>query len=327
MKITAIAPTRISLFGGGTDVDPFASEYGGKVLNMAINLRHYATLIPVKKGLQSYIEAMGESRFLDFKSRPKNDPKFDLIYEILDFYIEKLPSHFIFEDTFDGLQSAGLGSSASAAVSMIGAFNRWLGLKRTKNQIAERAWASEIELGWVSGKQDQYASTYGGVNFFEFDKQVWNEPINKGICDEFIEWCLLVYTGKTRHSAFLQNQLKERMKSSKETIDALRAIRTLTWEARDALKKADYEKVGIMLGQEWELKKKSNPAVTNERIDGFYNIALKKGALGGKILGAGGEGHMLFIVNPNKRKQVIDNLGLQEIDFSIDYNGLETRIL
>ena len=340
MNIISRAPTRIGLFGGGTDLSPFCDEYGGKVLNMAINLRHDCLLsdwpwFTMKGGkgekMRWHIDALGyikDSILMPHRYRFKipergYDKKFDLIYEIIRSYGD-IGKGFMFTDKFGGLQSAGLGSSASAAVSMIGAFNRWLGIEQTKAEIAEKAWQMEINLGWVSGKQDQYASAFGGINFFEFDKKVWNAPISREIGTEFVKWCLLVYSGRTRHSAKLQEKLRKRMKAGQAT-EPLKKIRTLTWEGREALMGGDYEKVGYLLDKGWQLKKQSNPAVTNRRIDHFYSKARKTGALGGKVLGAGSEGHMLFIVQPKKRGKVLKAIGLQEIDFGIDWQGLEVR--
>ncbi len=321
MRIFAQAPVRISLYGGGTDLSPFCDEYGGKVLSIAINLRHRCSLSigSLGGGISSVVGALGKIGYL-FEL---TDPKFDLIKEILRSY--DLPNRqFTFVDEFDGIQSAGLGSSASAAVSMIGAFNRWLGIKQTKEEIAEKAWQMEINLGWISGKQDQYASALGGVNFIEFDKGVWHEPISRGVCEKFLPWCLLVYSGRTRHSALVQKKLRENMVNEK-AIKALRAMRTMAFEGKDALWHMDYRRVGELLADSWEAKKISNPAATNERINKIFKTAYANGAIGGKVLGAGSEGHMLFVVEPEKRKQLLDALKLQEIDFGIDWNGLEVR--
>lgn len=323
MKIIARSPARISLFGGGTDVDPFASEYGGKVLNMAINIRHKGILVPKEIGTYNEITAMNDCRKVNDLPNRGIDKKFDLIYEILRSY--EFGRTFWFEDKFEGIQSAGLGSSASAAVSMIGAFNKWLGIEQTKEEIAEKAWQMEINLGWISGKQDQYASVLGGVNFLEFDHKVWNEPIEKGICEEFVRWCLLVFSGKTRHSSDIQKKLRDNM-SNPKAISALKKMRTMAWEGRDALKKKNYHRVGQLLADSWEAKKVSNPAATNERLNGIFDKASANGAIGGKILGAGGEGHILFIVEPSNRQRLLNVLKLQEIDFSIDYNGLEVKV-
>ena len=322
--IIARAPTRIGIMGGGTDVDPFAGEYGGKVLNMAINLRHECYVeddlfFPASVAIQTTIHAMGEVRDIS----QLDDSKFSLIKKILDSY-ELPPEEFRFVDQFEGTQSAGLGSSASAAVSMIGCFNKWLGIKQSKREIAERAFKAEIDLGWSSGRQDQFAAAFGGMNFFEFDKDVWGERIDKNIADGFANHCLLVFTGETRHSAKIQDKLKARMKSGQAT-EHLKKIRTLTWEARDAMKGGRFLEVGKMMDVAWDLKKKSNPSATNERLDVVYNTAMKAGAVGGKVMGAGGQGHMVFVVEPGKRKKVLKAIQMKEIDFSVDHNGLEVR--
>lgn len=324
MKIISTAPTRIGLAGGGTDVEPFASTYGGKVLNMAINLRHGVTMNDNIGRSWCFISAMDKNRnIFDGIPGQGEHPEFDLIYEVVRSY--KIQGGFRLVETFDGMNSAGLGSSASAAVALIGAFNRLYGIKQTRAEIAEKAWQMEINLGWVSGKQDQYASAFGGVNLFEFDNgNVYNQPIAKGVCERFVDWCLLVYTGKKRHSAKLQEKLRERIKGG-QAIEPLKKIRSATWLVRDALEAGDFERVGKLIGETWELKKLTNPACTNKRINDFYDKAIKAGAIGGKVLGAGSEGHMLFIVKPSKRQKVVKALGLKEIEFGIDYNGLEVR--
>lgn len=320
--IIATAPSRISLFGGGTDLPEFADKYGGRVLSMAINLHHVCTLEPV--GEIKWIKAMNEYRELLNGIPPKHaDIKFDLIYQILRSYCE-LPN-FRFEDNFEGIQSAGLGSSASAAVSMIGAFDRLMKINQTKMEIAKRAWRAEIDLGWISGKQDQYASALGGMNMIEFENgDVWIDEIPKNIALAFQSWCVLLYSGKTRHSSDIQKGLKDRM-LNEDTVNALLKLRGQTWLAREMLTGGDFKGVGKLLRLAWEWKKKSNPCASNEHIDGIFKQAYKLGAIGGKVLGAGGEGCILFIIEPHKRELFINEIGLKHLDCSVDFNGLTVR--
>jgi D-glycero-alpha-D-manno-heptose-7-phosphate kinase len=320
--IISSAPARVSLFGGGTDLPEFADKYGGRVLSMAINLRHVCKL-NTYDGLIRNVYAMGEHRpFSNVPSR-HYDKKFDLIFEILRSYYE-LP-FFTFEDSFDGIQSAGLGSSASAAVSMIAAFNRLMKINQSKMEIAKRAWRAETDLGWISGKQDQYASALGGMNLIEFENgEVWVDEIPKNIVLEFEKWCVLLYSGKTRHSSDLQQSLKDRI-NNEDTINSLLHLRSQTWVARELLTKGDFHGVGKLLREGWEWKKKSNPMVTNKDINEIFKKAYKFGAIGGKVLGAGGEGCLLFIIEPKKKEFFIKDMGLQHLDFSVDFNGVQVR--
>jgi len=295
--ITAKAPTRIGLFGGGTDLEPFVSNYGGRVLNMAISIYHTITI------------TAGETEI----------PDNPLIKQILSYY--KGVNGIRITNSFDGVSSSGLGSSASLSVAFIGALDKYLAAKLTKNQIAEQAWQAEKDLGWISGKQDQYASVYGGVNLFTFTTgNVHRWPIKDA--KDFVNWCLLVYIGGTRQSSDIQKKLVSRMRGEGVSVVCLRQLKELAILGKKALLDKDYYKVGDLLNHSWALKKLSNPACTNDRIDKIYQKAKAAGAIGGKVCGAGGEGHMFFIVPPAGKQKVLDAIGLTEIPFSIDYGGL-----
>jgi len=307
MRITAKAPTRITLFCIGQDVEPFCSEHGAKVLNFAINLRHTCTLIP-RNDDWVWIEAMGESRIHKLKDLPKKgiDPKYDLIYETIRSYAPQTGFQLI--DKFDGIQGAGLGSSASACVSMMGAFNKWKGISLRKIDIAEFAQRLELELGWISGWQDQIASVFGGVNFIE----------SKG------------FPSEVAHMVHIKEYFENLVKGMKkeERIEALKKGNELIAEGIGALMSSDIERFGKLIDKTWELKKIANPFATNFRINLLYQAALNAGAYGGKVLGAGSEGHIFFVCEPKKQKKVIkalEDLGVKQIDFGIDWNGLEVR--
>jgi len=304
------------MFGGGTDLPEFSNKYGGRVLNMAINLRHTCTIELADK---FRIEAMGEVREFDNIPPKRADPKFDLIYYVMRKYVDLPPIHFV--DKFDGIQSAGLGSSASAAVSMIAGFNRLMKKKGSIGDIAHQAWRAEIDLGWISGKQDQYASAYGGLNMMEFENgDVWIDSLPREIALGFQNWCVLFFTGKTRHSSDIQKSLK-----STNNVDALLELRGQTWVARELLSKGDFAGVGKLLRKTWELKKKTNPLATNKTIDEMFIKAYGLGALGGKVLGAGGEGCVIFIVDPKKKDRFILEMELKHLDFSVSFDGVQVR--
>lgn len=330
MKIIAKAPCRITLFCIGQDVEPFCSKYGAKVLNIAINLRHTCILLP-RQDDWVWIEAMGESRIHKLDRLPKKgiDPKFDLIYETIRSYAPKTGFQLI--DEFDGIQSSGLGSSASACVSMIGAFNKWKGIEMSKLDIAKFAQKQELDLGWISGWQDQIASVFGGVNYVEskgFPKNITLMIYNKLLLENLVKnYLLLFFTGKTRHSDEIQKGLIEGMET-KKGIEALKEGNIITDLGIKVLLDWQVDDFGRFIGESWKLKKIANPYATTQRLNLIYAKGLKAGAYGGKILGAGGEGHFLFVCPPEKREKVIKTLedsGFKQIDFSIDWNGLEVR--
>jgi D-glycero-alpha-D-manno-heptose-7-phosphate kinase len=229
---------------------------------------------------------------------------------------------------FDGPIESGLGSSASLAVALIGASNKLKGIKMTNEQIAELAWNIEVnELGLFGGKQDQYAAVYGGINVMEFGDKVKVAQLSPSFVDPLLPYLTLFYTGKNRRSGKIQEAFKE---LSKPQLNALDGIKQLTYDGVNAIANKDVYSVGKLLDYAWQLKKKSNAGTTNEKIDAIYQTALKNGAIGGKILGAGGGGHILFICPPDEQDQLKNELSKYDctwVDFSIDFNGLETRII
>jgi len=309
MKIISHAPCRISLFGGGTDVEPFASKYGGMVFNMAINIRQH-------------IELSNETNQWEMPQ-----------LSVGDFYIpffEHFKVHTMLGMTAksDSIIESGLGSSASAAVALVGALARYKNKTMTRPEIAELAWEIEVKkLGLYGGRQDQYCSAVGGVNIMEFGKRVNVAQLSPTFVDFLLPYLVLFYTGKNRSSGKIQEGFKN---LSQEQIDSLKEMKNICLSSLDVMANKDIEGVGVLLNRTWQLKKMSNKGVSNERIDDIYKTAIANGAIGGKIMGAGGGGHILFICEPEKQKNLIKRLGkmgCKHIDFSLDFNGLETRIV
>lgn len=297
IRITATAPTRISLFGGGTDVDPFMSEHGGEVINMAIDLNQTCQLTnqPGRKEIHELANNIGQR------------------YEVEDYSLTTDPEKG---------SLMGLGSSAAYCVATLGAFDALTGTTRTKEQMAERAWNVETDLGWITGKQDQYASACGGFNYWKFGDTVTSEPLPEG---DLLKWMWLVNIGGRRHSGDVQATLRERM-TSKQAEQALLKTTVLTRRARTAIQVGDYETLGKYLDYAWELKKEANPDCTNSRIDYMHDLGQMAGAWGGKILGSGQAGHMLFISPPETRPQMRYTFRSKLRKFNINYKGLEVGV-
>ncbi|MEK6828971.1 MAG: hypothetical protein AABY15_02510, partial [Nanoarchaeota archaeon] len=244
-------------------------------------------------------------------------PKF--VYKVFEEFKINGQHHSKIETSFDGVIGAGLGSSGAIGVAVIGAINRALNLKLSKNEIAERAFEIENRVHYT-GRQDQYVSLFGGMNSMVFEKKVGVYPINRTIAEKIYPSLFLLFLGKREHD--IQKGLKE---LSYDQILALHEIKKLAEESLSIIEQSDIEHLGNLLTQAWEFKKKSNK-VSSLVIDQFYEKGLKNGAYGGKLLGSGGSGYLLFIIDPSKKEQFAHQMG-EPTDFEICYNGLSTRIL
>lgn len=322
MKILSTAPSRISIFGGSTDTAPYCDEYGGIVLSLAINLRQHLTMF-CSDQTEDFNNGRGGPNII-----PLNGSH-EFYYQILDEYGLNDMHYTKLESEFDGLLEAGLGSSASAAVALLGAINKRLNLNLTRNEIAQKAWELETQkIGLFSGKQDQWASAFGGVNVFEFNPVhpfgVKVNALSRDFIEPLLPYLVLLYTGFNRKSATIQEGLRE---LSGPQVEALDQIKTTAFNGIKAIIEKDFYEVGRLLQEGWEHKKESNKGVTNRDIDSIFERALSLGSLGGKLCGAGGGGFALFMVEPKNRQSFIEGMGLEEFDFDISWDGLDVRRL
>lgn len=310
MLVKTIAPSRISLFGGGTDTEPYASTYGGLVLNMAINLRQTIELQD-NWSTQAIVVPDGGSQ--------------DFVGAFL--------KEFKLKDTWVDIKTdvrlnSGMGASATAAVALVAAIDRVKGLGLTKEQIAEKAWDIEVnKIGMFGGKQDQYAAALGGVNVLEFGKEVKVTQLSREFAEKATKGLLLFHTGAIRENPKIQEEMKV---LTDERVAALDLLKFRVAKGIELIIEGDLEALGAYLDEAWQLKKKSNSKITSPRIDNIYDNAKHYGAYGGKLCGSGGGGYMIFIVNPNKKEPFIEKMikeGLEWVDYSVDWNGVETRIL
>jgi len=228
---------------------------------------------------------------------------------------------------------SGLGSSASAFVALIGMFDRMNDGKMEREKIAEMAVRLEREeLGNFGGKQDQYAAAIGGINFLEFEEggkvKVEKVRIRTSHVLELEKSLILVNAAERVASGdIITDQMQRYKKKEGSTEGALDRTKEIAKEARRALEKGDLEEFASLLDEAWKSKKKFSPLITNSKIDGIYEAAKKAGALGGKISGAGGGGHMFFYCEANKEHKVAEkmrSLGLVPEGVKFDFEGLRT---
>lgn len=304
MIIKSSAPCRISLFGSGTDIDPYASLFGGVCLSMAINLRQEIV----------FDDSLPESLI------PKGaDWKFyDKFFEMLDYR----PKHF--RADFDGEITGGIGSSAAAAVALVGAIAKARDIKYDRDEVARVAWNVEVNgLKMFGGRQDQWAAAHGGVNVFEFmGDKVITTPLSPEFIKPILPSLMLFHTGKNRKNPKIQENFKE---LTDDQIQYLDAIKGLVPEAIKAIGKGKVKTFAELLDLSWEYKKMSNRGVSNDEIDGLFDKAKKCGALAGKVCGAGESGYVLFVVEPEKQKLFKEKIGLKWMDWDVSWDGLSVR--
>ena len=323
------APLRISFVGGGTDLAAFYKKSPGRVVSGAIDKYVYVTItrtpgkrVSVRYSIAEYVDHPKELQHHRVREALLDLKLLDSI-EISSF--SQLPGQ------------TGLASSSAFSVALLKGLNALLGKKLSAKMCADAACRLEIDLvGEPIGKQDQYASAVGGLNILQFnkDESVDVEPI---LLDyqhrlELEDHLLLFYTGLTRDAASVLTEQRKKTKSG-ANIDTLKQMADSVYNFAEALRARDYEKMGAMLHEGWERKKTLASNVSNPEINALYETARKNGAWGGKLLGAGGGGCLLFFVAPEKRAKVggaLERLAKKQkledsavIPFSFVQNGVE----
>ena len=312
-------PFRISFFGGGTDMPSFFNEHGGAVISTTfdkfcyVNVRHLPPFMPYYSELvYSNIERVNNLNDIQHPAIREAMKMLD-IHEIRLTYEGDLPAR------------TGLGTSSTFAVGMLNAFYSLKGKQVSKPKLAEDAIRLERELCKESGGwQDQIAAAFGGLNRIDFaDNQFKVSPIiihpdRKALLNQSL---LLFYTGISRFSAEIQ---KDTISNQKDKTAQLKEMLSLVNDAQAILedKHSDFNDFGRLLDHTWRLKRQTGRKISNDSIDDLYEKGLKAGALGGKLLGAGGGGFFLFYVEPDKRQAVIDALdNMMHVPFTFENEG------
>lgn len=313
------APLRLGLGGGGSDVFPYSDIFGGAVLNTTIDQYAYCTIEETTSD-SIVIFAADLDHVKEYPSALNLpiDGNLDLhkgVYNriVRDFGITK-PLSFNLTTYCDAPPGSGLGSSSTIVVAILRAFTEWLNLPLGDYDLAFLAYKIErIDLGLAGGKQDQYAATFGGFNFIEFfsnDRVIVNPlRMKQWIVEELEASIVLYYTGESRSSnKIIIEQQKNTQKGKKVQIEATHRIKEISFLMKEVLFKGDIIQFGNIIGEEWENKKKMASSITNSNIEKIYGSALKAGAYGGKVSGAGGGGFMFFIIDPVRRLNLISDL-------------------
>jgi len=336
MKIRSKAPLRIGFGGGGTDLDSYCDKFGGYVLNATISLQVHCFIEPKNNG-KIIFSSPDYKEFVEIDSMKelKLNGEMDLhkgVYNkiIKHFNLEPLSFEMItYSDAPPG--GSGLGGSSTLIVSMIKSFSEWLNLPLGEYDIAKLAYDIERkEIGIEGGSQDQYASTFGGFNFMEFysNERVVVNPlrIKNKILLELESSTILYFTNIVRQASQIEKE-KKLLIENENSIKAMHQVKEDAVLMKNSILSGDIINFAKYLHKSWLAKKTVTDSISNTEIDRIYNIAIENGAIGGKVSGAGGGGFMFFIINPEKRFNLISILNNEKgqvYDFQFVQNGVES---
>jgi hypothetical protein len=310
-------PFRVSFCGGGSDMANFYEKYGGCVLSTSINKYCYISIHPYFNENQTLLK-YSENELVDDISRIK--------HRIFKQVLGDMNIHGVeITSTADIPGGTGLGSSSTFTVGLLNTLNCYNGKFVSKNKLASLACEVEIEkLGNPIGKQDQYGAALGGLNFIKFnqDGSVSHEPImmDGKVYKQLQKNLLMFYTGTTRSANTILAEQTKNITVDDKAKNLLKMC-DLARDMKSALESNDISSFGRILDEGWQLKKELASGIANPAIDEAYDIAMKNGALGGKLLGAGGGGFLLFYCEEEKQEQLKKAIGLRELEFTFERDG------
>ena len=315
------SPLRITLGGGGTDLPSYYKEFGGFLLSAAINKYIYTSVLePYSNGI-----------YLKYSKREKTDNinkiKHPIIKEVLKKF--KQNSKKIEITTLAEIPSGtGLGSSGSFTTSLMKCMYLLNNKSVSKSKLAEEACDIEInKLKEPVGKQDQYIASYGGLKVFNINNKGKVKVSNLNIKDKTRQLLennlLLFFTGYTRlSSSILKKQDKETKKKKIHTLENLKLIKEIGYQSKKLIESDDLYEFGKLLDYHWKIKKERADNMTNKKIDNIYKDALNHGAIGGKLVGAGGGGFLMFYAKkPQSLRRRLLKYKISEVKFLFDNEG------
>ena len=310
-------PFRVSFAGGGTDLPAFYENEHGVVLSVAVQKHMYITVSPRFEDTTRIAYSKVEI------ANSVDEIEHTIVREAL--RLTGLENEGLEITTVGDVPAGtGMGSSSSFAVGLLNALYAYKGQISSPSKLGREACDIEIDiLKKPIGRQDQYAAAYGGVNYIRFnsDHSVDVEPVptDPGFLQELERHILLLYTDQQRDADVI---LKKQSEGSADKLTVLRSMRDLAGEMRLTVGKADLHEFGALLHQGWELKRSLGFGISNAGVDDWYEAARANGALGGKLLGAGGGGFLMVMAPPHKHAAIRAACGNpRELPFRIDHRG------
>ena len=324
--IIARSPLRITLGGGGTDLPSYYREHEGFLIAAAIDRYVYITLhmtfvdyLIVKYSKLESVTSADELQHPIIREALK----------MLDVSCKRLE----IASMADIPAGTGLGSSGSFTTALLRALHAYQKNIVSPQTIAEQACHSEIErLGEPIGKQDQFIAAYGGVTCFRFQKDdtvdVRPLPVSGETLHNLEDGLVMFFTGMSRSASAILKEQDDRSKTRDSAIiDNLHYIKDLGLRSLKALETGDLHKFGTLMDEHWRHKKKRSGAMSNPEIDSWYDLAMRNGAVGGKVIGAGGGGFLLFYTEDKKRlRHALREAGLEEVRIRFDFEGTKTLV-
>jgi D-glycero-alpha-D-manno-heptose-7-phosphate kinase len=319
--IIARSPLRISLGGGGTDVPSYYEEHEGFLIAAAIDRYVYVTVMrPFAEGIYLKYSEIEQVKQVANVAHP-------IMREVLAELELKTPQIEI-TTLADIPSGTGLGSSGSFTTALVKALYAHYRKNIHPEQLAEMACRIEIEkLGEPIGKQDQYIAAYGGITEFNFHKDgsVSSSPLNLSVktVHDLEDNLLLFFTGISRSaSSILKDQVDKSKANDANMVDNLHFTKNLGLRSKEALLLGDTHKFGELMHEHWSHKKSRSNGMTNKFIDDAYSQAIQAGAVGGKLVGAGGGGFLMFYASDKEKlRSKMSEIGLEEVRFQFDFEG------
>lgn len=326
------SPVRISFGGGGTDLPSYYERFGGAVVSAAINKHFYTVLekrgdgkIQIISADLRTVETWQDITRMDIRGNALEIP----LAVLREFGCDVSVNLFLASEIPPG---TGLGSSASVCVNLTKMLATYSHIPLSRYELAERAFhiARDV-LGRPVGKQDEYASAFGGLNFISFheDGSTHVEPLKlePDLVRELQSSLLLFFTGASHHSwTILEEQEKSTQRTDSDTVEYLHDIQRLVEPMKVALLAGELRVFGLLLHEGWQIKKRLSSRISNVHIDEMYESARRNGALGGKITGAGGGGFLLLFCPQQHQQSVrkaLVEMGAREMGFEFDFQGAQ----
>ena len=315
------SPLRISLGGGGTDLPSYYREFGGFIISAAIDKFVYILLhrtfqetIIVKYSKMETVESVDQI----------NHP---IVREALRL-VKVGPPHLEITSMSDIPAGTGLGSSGSFTTALLRALHMMENNQISRRDLAEEACRIELDiLGEPIGKQDQYIAAFGGITCFQFhpDGSVDVEPLRleSETLHNLEDNLVLFFTGYARSaSAILQDQDCRSRRKDRDMLENLHVVKQIGCESKTALESGNLRRFAELMHHHWEHKKNRSAGMSNSGIDEYYELARRNGALGGKLIGAGGGGFLMFYTEEKTRlRQALCAAGLREVRWRFDFQG------
>ncbi len=330
-------PFRLPLGGGGTDLPAYYQKYEGCLLTAAINKYMYININ--KPAIVDKIK-VSYNKVEIVEPDAVDSIQHDIVRETLKYFKINYPLEiFSLADLSAG---TGMGSSSSYTVGLLKGLNQFTKRYISVQELAEEACKVEIELiGKPIGKQDQYAAAFGGINQLEIDKlgnvNVTPLKLDQEVIYELENRLLMFYTNIDRDANVILGEQSKKMEEGgrkkedegNRALEAMHIIKDIGKEIKTTLINGNICEFGRLMHKHWQTKKSVTVKMSNTNIDDWYELALKSGAIGGKIMGAGGGGFLLLCVENGKRKQLrtaMENAGLRYMDFKFDWEGSKVLV-